>query len=538
MTLRVIGVFLGLGAAVLTAQLRIPDQTIQYRNGDWTTWPMLRVAASIDLDERMVYAATTGGISRYDYYQNEWALPITEADGLTGHAVSAIAYDPNSGYLWAATEAGVNCRMPGSEAWRFLDVDLGTVNEIGIGDRFVWFRTAGGLMRTDRPGDWTGPAAEQESVDDRVVWKGGKGRGVTPPALFMNHPFLFTPPDVIQDAEFRRRTVTASADDGFHSEWIATDGLGIGRADRRTFRLDLLPFGLFMPDVKAMAADGNGLWIGGFHGGEAEGGITYWDMAKDEWRYYEARYINGLRSDQVTSISPDTDCVWFGTLDGLVRYDSQTGYWNAFTVQRNLWSNEIHILAPGDSILWVGTDMGLNRVSLPDLTIDKVRDGRIDQRAVYDLEDDGENVWIAAERGAFRLNKKEGSIESLPGYPGLSAVEAWAVSVWKDEVWFATDDGVEMLNRSTGEWTGFSRRLYPTGGVLNVIAADSDVVWVGTDEGVLKYLKSENRWRRFTKADGLPHDSVRWIIPDGEYVWFGSGGGLTRFLWDTPYRKD
>ncbi|MDM7925248.1 MAG: hypothetical protein QUS35_04430, partial [bacterium] len=141
MTIRIFGFCVGLGAAVLTGQLRIPDQGIQYRNGDWTTWTMTRFAASLDLDERMVYAATTGGISRYDYYANEWALPITEADGLTGHAVSAIAYDPNSGYLWAATEKGVNARMPGSEAWRFLDHELGPVAEIGIGDRFVWFRT-------------------------------------------------------------------------------------------------------------------------------------------------------------------------------------------------------------------------------------------------------------------------------------------------------------------------------------------------------------------------------------------------------------
>jgi ligand-binding sensor domain-containing protein len=538
MTLRRAGVFLGLGAAFLTAQLRTPDRTIQYRPGDWTTWPMMRVATSVDLDERMVYVATTGGIGRYDYYRNEWGAPITAADGLTGHAVRALGVDPNSGYLWAVTEAGVNARVPGSEEWRFLEYGPAGVSEIGIGEQFVWFRTGRGLTRMERTGNWTEAADEQASLQDHVLWKGGKARDIGLNPLFMDHPFLFIPPDVIQDAQFRRRTVAASVDDGFHSTWVATDGLGLGRADRRTFRLEMLAYGLFMPDVRAMAADGDGLWMGGLHPNEAEGGITYWDMARDEWRYFEARYTNGLRSDQVTSISADSDCVWFGTLEGLVRYDKKGDQWRAFNVQRNLWSNEIHILAPGDSVLWVGTAMGLNRVSLPDLIIAQVRDNRIDQRAVYDIKDDGESLWIAAERGAFRLNKEDGSIDALAGYPGLSSVEAWAVSVWEDEVWFATDDGVEMLKKSTGDWTGFSRRLYPTGGRLNAIAADSDVVWVGTEEGVLKYLKSENRWRRFTTADGLPHNSVRWIVPDGETVWFATGGGLTRFLWNTPYRID
>ena len=101
MSLRGIAACIGLGAALLTAQLRTPDQTIQYRPGDWTTWPMMRHASSVDLDERMVYVATTGGIGRYDYYRNEWGAPITGADGLTGHSVSAIAVDPSSGYLWA-----------------------------------------------------------------------------------------------------------------------------------------------------------------------------------------------------------------------------------------------------------------------------------------------------------------------------------------------------------------------------------------------------------------------------------------------------
>jgi ligand-binding sensor domain-containing protein len=538
MTLRRIGVFIGLGSALLTAQLRIPDQTLQYRPGDWTTWPMMRVAFSVELDERMVYIGTTGGIGRYDYYGNEWGAPITTADGLTGQEVRALAYDPHSGYLWAATEAGVNARIPGSEEWRFLDDGPGPVTEIGIGEQFVWFRTPGGLTRTERTGNSTREGTEEESAGDRVLWKGGKGRGVDLPSLFMPHPFLFTPPDVILDAQFRRRTVTASVDDGFHSVWIATDGLGLGRADRRTWRLDMLACGLYMPDARAMAVDGDGLWVGGLHAPEEDGGITRWDMNRNAWEYFEARYTTGMRCDQVTSIAPDSDCVWFGTLDGLVRYDKRTGTWNAFGVQRNLWSDEVRIVSAGDSALWVGTAMGLNRVSLPELMIEKLHDPRIDQRAVYDIEDDGESVWIAAERGAFRLRKADGSVDGLPGYAGLSSVEAWAVSVWGDEVWFATDGGVEMLNRLTGEWTGFSKRLYPTGGTLNFIAADSDVVWVGTEEGVLKYLKSENRWRRFTTADGLPDNSVHDILIDGDYVWFATSGGITRFLWNTPYRMD
>jgi hypothetical protein len=537
MTLRGIAALLSLTASA-AAQMNAPDRTLQYRPGDWTTWSMTRVASSVDLDDRMVYIGTTGGIGRYDYYRNEWAPPMTVSDGMTGRNVRALAWDTNSGYLWAATEDGVNARIPGSEEWRFLDGGPAGVSGIGVGDRFVWFRSPAGLTRIERNGYDPREGTEEECAADRVQWRGGEGKGLDLPDAFMDHPLLFTPPDAILDGEFRRRFVTASADDGFHFTWVTTDGLGLGRADRRTLRLDMLPFGLFMPDARFMAMDGDCLWVGGRHAPEDDGGVTRWTPDRNEWDYFEARYTTGMRSDQVTCISPDRDCVWFGTSDGLVRYDREKAVWNAFGVQRNLWSDGVLALASGDSVLWIGTDRGLNRVSLPDLVIDRVRDPRLDQRAIFGLADDGESVWIAAERGAFRLRKADGAIEGLAGYAGMSPVEARAVSVWRDEVWFATDDGVEMLNPQTGEWTGFSKRQYPTGGGLNCVAADSEAVWVGTEQGVLKYLKSENRWRRFTTADGLPDDSVRWIVPDGDAVWFATGAGITRFLWNTPYRID
>ena len=151
----------------------------------------------------------------------------------------------------------------------------------------------------------------------------------------------------------------------------------------------------------------------------------------------------------------------------------------------------------------------------------------------------GRRVGAATDLGIYRYSRSQNAWTYVAGYPGILTQQAFAVSIYRDEVWFATDDGVEVYDKKLDQWRGFSKNQYPTEGPMNTILADSAAVWVGTEgRGALKYLKSENRWRAFTIADGLLDNSVRAILINGDYVWFGTAKGLTRFYWNAPYRRD
>ena len=54
---------------------------------------------------------------------------------------------------------------------------------------------------------------------------------------------------------------------------------------------------------------------------------TGWDMEDEKWVYFESELITQLPSDRVYSIAVDENCVWFGTDEGLARYDKTENVW-------------------------------------------------------------------------------------------------------------------------------------------------------------------------------------------------------------------
>jgi hypothetical protein len=410
-----------------------------------------------------------------------------------------------------------------------------------MGSEYLWLKSSTGLKKgNSRGGGAFWPGTEQEEAADGVRWFGhhdGDGGG-RPDFLFMDDGYTFFQEGYIQDFDLRQFDITETYEDDFFNLWVGTWGLGGGVADVKSSFLELIPFGLFTSEVDAMAWDDEGMWIAGRHSPDDPGGITWWNMDREAWDYFEAPFITSLRSDIVNAIVADTTFVWFGTVEGLARYDKDRDAWRMFGIHNNLWDNDVTSVALGRNKLWIGTASGINRIQLPGMSIEQVRDKRLIHRYIHHLEVDGDDVWTGTDRGLFHFIAETNQWEYVPGYAGMVDLEVTAVSVWNHEVWMGTDDGIQMLDERTNQWRGFPAMHYPTGGMIHNILADSGDVWFGMEEGVLKFHKRENRWRRFTVQDGLADDSVRWILLDGDYVWFGTSRGLTKFYWNAPHRID
>ncbi len=519
----------------------LPRREVDYRPGDWVSYPVLRFATSVVFGPTYVYFGTDRGISRYDYLRKEWGYPFTESDGLADGRVITMAYDTFSSILWCATPAGVSYYLPASEQWRNIpgdEIGSSIVTSIGVGMSEIWLESEGEIFSGQRQGGpfWRSSADAAEA--DQVIWQGSLKQKQELPELFVEGDYQFLPEGYLQDSSLRRFPVSDWAADEFNHLWLAVDGLGGAEANPRTEWMYLLPFGPYVNEVRAMAWDGDAMWIGGVEPSGKGGGVSRWDLENNTWRVFEAELISGMYSDRVNVILPEEKYVWFGTEQGLVRLDRQRETWRTFTTRENLPYDRITALAASGGVLWIGTRDGLAGMSPSGSNPLRVQEKGLKDGYIFQLEAAGDFLWAAAESGLYRYDLGNKRWEMVPPAPGLQPWFTTAVSVLGNTVWAASDDGLEMSPDNGKTWQAFPRDHYPVSGRVYTILADSDQVWFGTDEGLLLYIIEDHRFRLFTREDGLVGNRVFWILLDGDYLWAGTDKGLIRFYWNAPYRVD
>ena len=537
---------------VTAAEHRIRETNRAYRQGDWITYSATRFVRYISIGDPYVYFATTGGITRMNYYSNKWDFPWTTSNGLADNDVYIVAQDLNTGFLWAVTQKGVSYLEPASERWynSFYD-EMGMFNQyitsLGIGDdRQIYVVTSDNRWFVSDNISANFSEMNQPPTDDHIRWYGAKEqRSQSLPDFFMDGGFLFdSRQHYIDDLQFRHWQITTWIRDDWNNLWLGTWGLGAGRGDLVTRRLEMLDFGLWDDTVDAIAQDRDSYWLGGMQEHNEHAGVTEWRGPLLKPLFYEPFLISGFASDQVTSITADARSVWFGTLGGLVRFDKRKNLWKTYTVADRLSNDRVRRVVMDANYLWAATESGVSRILLASvgtdsMKIDPVRFPSHKIVRVYDLAQQDNLLWMATEFGVFVYNKIDGEggyynglEETIVGRP------AFAISAWGDEIWFGTDEGVSGFNAVTNEWLEAPAKNFPVEDGVNRILASARAVWVATNDGVLKYDREMQRWVRFTFEDGLADDRVYSIQLDGDYIYFGTARGLTRFYWNSPYRND
>jgi hypothetical protein len=466
-----------------------------YELEDWISYGVFREVTSIDRDDRCVYFGTTGGVMRYDYWKESWDAPLTTSSGLLDNHVLGVAVDPDAHEIIFSTRLGT-CRF----------------------DPF--------LERFRIGGYWT-----QKTSDS----------GFQYPELIPDFDLNFyrdAGGAYLTDAYLRRYTLTAHLADDWGYLWIGTAGLGAGRASLRTGRLKMLHYGLMGTNVTAAAFDGDQIWAGGIHMWDDAAGITRASRDLQSWEYFEAPFIDGLRSADVTAFAPGENGVWVGTLYGLSRYDKETGGWLTLSTFQGLADDWVTDIVLDEGHLWAGTSRGATLVSVEGDSVLVTEIPAIGTQKVYDIEPGADFIWFGTEEGVFALDKSMERWLKFTSPDGTIERAVTAISVFEDEVWFATGVGLTVYRRSSEQWQWHPFGEQIQAGHIICLKAGPKAVWAGTEAGLWKLRRQTGRWRVFTTEDGLADDRIQAILLDGAYIWLGTPGGLTRFYWDNPLRID
>jgi hypothetical protein len=531
---------------------QIRETNRAYQQGDWITYGATRFVRYVSIGDPYVYFATTGGITRMNYFSYKWDFPWTTSNGLADNDVYLVAQDRNTGFLWAVTQKGVSYLEPASENWHntFYN-ELGIYNHfvtsLGVSDdRQVYIVTSENRWYVSDNISASFQETPAPVTDDHIRWYGAKEqRSQSLPNFFMDDGLLFDGRQrYIDDLQFRHWQITTWVRDDWNNLWLGTWGFGAGRGDMVTQRLDMLDFGIWDETVDAIAEDQGGYWIGGMQDHNEHAGITQWAGQIDEPLFYEPYLIPGFASDQVTSITADARTVWFGTRGGLVRFDKRENLWKTYTIMDGLRNDHVYKVTLDDSHVWAATESGVSKILLASVGTDSMKIESVAFPShkiikVYDLAQQNNLLWMATEFGLYAHNKLTGKGGFYNGLEeSFVGRSSFAISAWADEIWFGTDSGISGFNAATNEWLEAPAKFYAFDAGINRILTSHQAIWVATNEGVLKYDREMQRWVRFTYEDGLADDRVYSLQLEDDYIYFGTARGLTKFYWNSPFRND
>jgi len=254
----------------------------------------------------------------------------------------------------------------------------------------------------------------------------------------------------------------------------------------------------------------------------------------------------GLSQNTVLAIAQDsTGYVWFGTKDGLNRYDGYLfkQFYSDFKDSNSLSSNEITALdVTPDGILWIGTNGGLNSYNPNN---GKITQYYHEENDINSLSDDFINVikhnlkgdlFIGTDKGfsIISADKKIKSYNILGD--GKDALISAIVMDFKGNLWIGGTNSLSKFDIKSEKFTHIN--LHPESiskkekvVVQSLLFKNDKVLWVGTRFGLIEYDIVDNKvvenLQNKIEFNANIREYLRNLFKDKEgNIWFAEWSGL------------
>ncbi len=250
---------------------------------------------------------------------------------------------------------------------------------------------------------------------------------------------------------------------------------------------------------------------------------------------------NGMSSNTVWNIiQDDQGYMWFGTKNGLNRFDGHTFKIYQAHATPSAENSFIHSICRFDSTrFWVGTEDGLYVLDLVEEKFSKIN--ALGNDIIFSIiKDDKGHMWVGsrsnglykydAARNRF-LNYRRGEGEGSISHNQVRRLQQ------DDEgnIWIGTfGEGVDILNPATGRVkrlkAGTGETSLSGNFVLSLYKDNKGNMWIGTLSGGLNcWVRSENKVKIYKSGgtDAISDNIVRAIYqPDNDHLYVGTEKGL------------
>ncbi len=281
--------------------------------------------------------------------------------------------------------------------------------------------------------------------------------------------------------------------------------------------------------------------------------LSYLAVGQTNYEFKKISKRDGLSQASVFSITQDdSGFMWFGTRDGLNKYDGyQFKIYRTSSDSNSLVANDIRNLYydDGHKDLWIGTTGGLSKyISTSDNFVNFVHNpedtSSISDNVIRDIFRDGNGrLWVGTSMGLNLLNENSGKFIRyyFTDPTNLSNKSNDVTAIIEDQdgnLWFGTDSGLYRLYTDENNGFIFNKvdfAMDPSFNeqhIKNIIKDADENFWIGTlNDGIKCWDKKENTLTSYLNEkknpNSLSHNNIRSLCLDkDENLWVGTFDGL------------
>jgi signal transduction histidine kinase/ligand-binding sensor domain-containing protein len=296
--------------------------------------------------------------------------------------------------------------------------------------------------------------------------------------------------------------------------------------------------GLSLSSVYDIYQDSKGfMWFGTEDGLNKYDGqsITVYGAHTDQHDLLANKWVEQIYEDK-------SGMIWLGSRSGLTRYNPRLG---VFTAMRHdpedpaTLSNDTITAIESDlqNEIWVGTYQGLNHVDRFTSEVQRIIPDDEDlvgltARISQFLSDESGNFWIATYRGLYNYDRKSGLFfsENVDGIVDTSTCIYQMVKA-DNFIWLATDRGLAKIDLSTARQHRLITPEFPERDpvILRIVPDNLGQIWILTGESLYCYSEREDTLTRVLSAGGTTHSLALepkepLVLEPGGDLWFGTFG--------------